>query len=178
MKKALLVVGMHRSGTSALAGALSILGVDVGQDLLPARTGENDLGFFELKQVHSFHEHLLLSGGRTWDTPSPLTSSWLDRFATKSVKRELAGILQRNFTRLRTLGREGPQALPAAADVARGSVGSGHRHGRNSHRSQTRSRGRLPGARETASLATSRAPCGSTTIWPPSVIVAACAGRF
>ena len=97
MKKALLVVGMHRSGTSALAGALSILGVDVGQDLLPARSGENDLGFFELKEVHSFHERLLLSGGRTWDTPWPLTPSWLDRFATQSRKAELSGILKRNF---------------------------------------------------------------------------------
>ncbi|MGB5550830.1 MAG: hypothetical protein WBO74_10085 [Thermoanaerobaculia bacterium] len=97
MKKALLVVGMHRSGTSALAGALSILGVDVGRDLLPARIGENDLGFFELKEVHSFHERLLLSGGRTWDSPWPLTTSWLDRFATPSFKAELASLLNRNF---------------------------------------------------------------------------------
>jgi hypothetical protein len=98
MKKALLVVGMHRSGTSALAGALSLLGVDVGEDLLPAKIGENERGFFELKEVHSFHERLLLSGGRTWDTPSPLTQVWLDRFATPSTQAELVGILERNFS--------------------------------------------------------------------------------
>ena len=97
MKKALLVVGMHRSGTSALAGALSMLGVDLGADLLPP-SGENELGFFELKEVASFHDSLLLSGGRTWDLPSPLTASWLDRFATQSSKAELANILERNFT--------------------------------------------------------------------------------
>ncbi len=98
MNKALLIVGMHRSGTSALAGALSILGVDEGTDLLPAKNGENEKGFFELREVHVLHERLLLSGGRTWDTPSPLTSSWLDRFATSSFKAELVEILKRNFT--------------------------------------------------------------------------------
>lgn len=98
MKKVLLVVGMHRSGTSALAGALSILGVDLGEDLLPAKSGENERGFFELKEVHSYHDRLLMSGGRTWDSPWPLTSSWLDRFATQSRKAELSGILERNFT--------------------------------------------------------------------------------
>ena len=97
MKKALLVVGMHRSGTSALAGALSILGVDVGEDLLPAKSGENERGFFELKEVHAFHDRLLLSGGRTWDTPWTLPPSWLDRFATPSSKAELIEILERNF---------------------------------------------------------------------------------
>lgn len=97
MKKVLLVVGMHRSGTSALAGALSILGVDVGEDLLPAKSGENERGFFELKEVHNYHDRLLMSGGRTWDSPWPLTSSWLDRFATPSSKTELRDILQRNF---------------------------------------------------------------------------------
>ncbi|MGB5296774.1 MAG: hypothetical protein WBP34_17670, partial [Thermoanaerobaculia bacterium] len=115
MKKALLVVGMHRSGTSALAGALSILGVDVGQDLLPARIGENDLGFFELKEVHSFHERLLLSGGRTWDSPWPLTTSWLDRFATPSSKAELASLLNRNFEASELWGVKDPrlcQLLP------------------------------------------------------------------
>ena len=97
MNKALLVVGMHRSGTSALTGALSILGVDIGTELLPAKSDENAKGFFELKEVHSFHERLLLSGGRTWDTPWPVTSSWLDRIATPSAKAELRGILERNF---------------------------------------------------------------------------------
>ena len=97
MNKALLVVGMHRSGTSALTGALSILGVDIGEELLPAKSDENEKGFFELKEVHSFHERLLLSGGRTWDAPWPLAPSWLDRVATPSRKAELRGILERNF---------------------------------------------------------------------------------
>ena len=35
-RKALIILGMHRSGTSALAGSLSYLGIDLGSRLLGA----------------------------------------------------------------------------------------------------------------------------------------------
>ena len=35
-RKAIVVLGMHRSGTSALCGALDLLGVNFGQRLAPA----------------------------------------------------------------------------------------------------------------------------------------------
>ena len=38
---AVLVLGMHRSGTSALARALNLMGVDLGDDLLRPRPTTN-----------------------------------------------------------------------------------------------------------------------------------------
>ncbi len=43
----LFVVGMHRSGTSALCAALAARGVSFGSDLLGPMAGVNDEGFWE-----------------------------------------------------------------------------------------------------------------------------------
>ena len=41
-----VVLGMHRSGTSALTKALELFGIDLGTDLLPPQD-DNPKGFFE-----------------------------------------------------------------------------------------------------------------------------------
>ena len=45
--RAILILGMHRSGTSALAGLLARLGVELGNDLYGADAEANARGFFE-----------------------------------------------------------------------------------------------------------------------------------
>ena len=47
---ALLVLGMHRSGTSALTRVLNLLGVELGDRLMPAGD-DNPLGFWEHADV-------------------------------------------------------------------------------------------------------------------------------
>ncbi len=49
-KKCIVVLGMHRSGTSAMTGLLSKLGASPGSDLLPANPS-NPKGFFENKKL-------------------------------------------------------------------------------------------------------------------------------
>jgi hypothetical protein len=71
----LLVTGMHRSGTSALAGALRAAGMYGGREAdQMATNAENPLGFSELRTVMDFNDRLLESLGWTWDAPatSPL----------------------------------------------------------------------------------------------------------
>ena len=55
---ALLVLGMHRSGTSLMANILRDSGVSLGEDLLGASEG-NPHGHFEDKAVLAFHERVL-----------------------------------------------------------------------------------------------------------------------
>src|SRR6185295_4653785 len=50
-KKIFVVLGMPRSGTSAIAHALNILGVDFGDSLTPADTLWNPTGFWEDKDI-------------------------------------------------------------------------------------------------------------------------------
>ncbi|MEA2029408.1 MAG: hypothetical protein U9N49_10590, partial [Campylobacterota bacterium] len=61
----ILVLGMHRSGTSALAGVLSLLDVYLGSSLMEANEG-NKKGYFENTILYKINEKLLASIGSSW----------------------------------------------------------------------------------------------------------------
>ena len=66
----IIVLGMHRSGTSMVAGALASSGVYVGRDEeLLADQADNPLGFWERRDVVDFDEHILLQSGGSWFNP-------------------------------------------------------------------------------------------------------------
>ncbi|MGA4533303.1 hypothetical protein ACPA1H_23480 [Ectopseudomonas chengduensis] len=58
----ILILGMHRSGTSALSGVLNILGVDLGSHLMQPKA-ENPKGFFENDLIFEVNEDLLAQAG-------------------------------------------------------------------------------------------------------------------
>ena len=58
-KIALIILGMHRSGTSALTGVLNLMGVSLGKELLQPQP-DNPKGFFENKEITLFNEKVLL----------------------------------------------------------------------------------------------------------------------
>jgi len=74
--QALLVLGMHRSGTSALTGMLELLGITLAGELL-AEESYNEKGLFENKRINLFHERLLGELQSSWDDPLPLSPDWL-----------------------------------------------------------------------------------------------------
>lgn len=64
-KTALVVLGMHRSGTSSVAGALALLGASAPQTLMrPAE--DNPRGFWESEVLAALNDRLLAAGGSTW----------------------------------------------------------------------------------------------------------------
>lgn len=65
----LLVVGMHRSGTSALCAALRACGASFGDRLLDPLAGVNDEGFWEDAEVVECNERLLAAAGGSWYAP-------------------------------------------------------------------------------------------------------------
>lgn len=71
-RRAILVLGMHRSGTSALAGALVHLGVAAPRSLMPA-TWENERGYFESMAFMVFHETILAAAKSCWNDWRPLS---------------------------------------------------------------------------------------------------------
>src|SRR5271166_5535385 len=68
-----LVVGMHRSGTSAVASALGELGLALPRegDLLGPRFG-NEKGHFESLSLMSLGDEALRLLGGSWDDPPEL----------------------------------------------------------------------------------------------------------
>ncbi|MBW2646293.1 MAG: hypothetical protein JRE23_08975 [Deltaproteobacteria bacterium] len=65
--KAVVVLGMHRSGTSVLTHALSVLGVYLGDQLISGRP-DNPKGFFEDLDLNAFNEELLEAMHCRWDS--------------------------------------------------------------------------------------------------------------
>lgn len=95
--RALLLLGMHRSGTSALARLLDGLGVDFGRGHLPAGPA-NELGFFEKAQVADANERLLQALGLEGASdPRPLPPRWLGHPACGPIRAELAALLRADF---------------------------------------------------------------------------------
>ncbi|MCT4372839.1 hypothetical protein CLG85_022035 [Yangia mangrovi] len=76
-RTAVVVLGMHRSGTSALAGVLSLLGCDQPATLMvPNRN--NEKGYFESNRIYQLHTQLFASAATSWDDWLPVSQSWLD----------------------------------------------------------------------------------------------------
>lgn len=70
-RKAVFVLGMHRSGTSALTRALNLLGLRLPDDLLPANHG-NRRGYWEPQAMMRLNERMLDRLDRVWFDPKPL----------------------------------------------------------------------------------------------------------
>lgn len=75
LKRVLLVLGMHRSGTSALAGLLCQLGFQAPDDLEPA-DAHNPTGFWEPRKIRAFHTALMDVCQSSWDDPLLPVLSW------------------------------------------------------------------------------------------------------
>lgn len=95
-KLAVLVAGMHRSGTSAVAGSLAALGIPMGLHLMPA-TQDNPKGYFEDLELVAMHEAILGAFGRRWNDPRTLPVGWLDLPAVREVERAMANWIDRTF---------------------------------------------------------------------------------
>lgn len=96
---AVVVLGMHRAGTSLTAKLLELAGVYLGDELFPAQPGVNDKGFWENRRVVEFNDDLLLATGSSWDDwlsfPSGCfaegSSLWFQRHLEKLLRRQFAG---------------------------------------------------------------------------------------
>ena len=71
-KKLIVVLGMHRSGTSAVMNALTCMGVSLGEELLPPGV-DNPKGFFEDKSFNSLNIEMLEKIGQHWFSLSLVT---------------------------------------------------------------------------------------------------------
>ena len=74
----IVVLGMHRSGTSAITRGLQVTGVDLGDKLLPSIEGNNSKGFWEDWEIVNFNIDILASLRSTWCSVSPFTKNQLD----------------------------------------------------------------------------------------------------
>jgi hypothetical protein len=94
VREAILVLGMHRSGTSALTRILEILGARTPKNQIGAGV-QNPKGFFEATSVARFNDRLLARQGLTWDclTGCPAAPGTV----AQEIFDEALGILEEEF---------------------------------------------------------------------------------
>lgn len=89
----ILVVGMHRSGTSLVARGLHAMGVNLGTRIDTAPHPSNPHGHWEHADVWPAQERLLIAFGREWhSSPGPLPPRWLEWPDTREVIDRFAAI--------------------------------------------------------------------------------------
>ena len=115
-----MVLGAHRSGTSALAGVIQRLGVDLGDHLLGPQEGVNDRGFWEHSDLVALHDRLLEKLGSRWDSIHPLPKNWWQSTDIKTISGEIADIVEKEFSNSQLWGLKDPRLcrlLPLWLDI-------------------------------------------------------------
>ena len=85
MKPPVIIIGAHRSGTSATAHALELLGLEIGQRLDSHK---------EPKAMQQLHDEYLRRFGASWHNPKP----FLDQMQGPEALRDCVNYLQSNVT--------------------------------------------------------------------------------
>ncbi len=91
----ILILGMHRSGTSALTGTLEKLGVHLGNDLM-VQNEYNPKGYFENNRLYKINEKLLAQCNSNWDDVF-FMSAKLELLKNSPLLEELKSTLQDEF---------------------------------------------------------------------------------
>ena len=117
-----IVLGMHRSGTSALTGLLHRLGFRLGDRLLEASTA-NEKGYFESVDILLKNEVIFSLLNSSWYEPLPLPDEWWTRPELESIKRDIAELLEQQFSGNRLWAIKDPRMcrlLPLWLDILAG----------------------------------------------------------
>jgi hypothetical protein len=104
------VLGMHRSGTSAVTRVLNLLGVHLGPpDRLTRPLADNPEGFWEHSGLVSVNDAILARFGGSWDDPPALPPGW-ERSETIADQRERAmHLLEADFSEAPEWGWKDPR---------------------------------------------------------------------
>jgi len=96
LNHALVILGMHRSGTSSVAGALAQLGAKAPSTLMPGHP-DNPKGYWESEVLTKLSEDVLESGGSSWSDWRPFNPSWTKSKAAKALSLSIVAALRAEF---------------------------------------------------------------------------------
>ena len=118
---ALLIVGMHRSGTSAVAGSLAQLGMPLGRRLIAAGE-DNPKGYFEHEEAVRLNDALLNGLDRSWDDPRYMPDGWMHSPAAEDARAAIGRLLAHDFSGVELFALKDPRMcrlLPLWLEVLR-----------------------------------------------------------
>lgn len=105
----LIVLGMHRGGTSAFAGLLHRLGYDLGPTVMQPVDGVNTTGFWEHLGAFRINEQLYSALGRSRFDPREMPQNWQSLPAFRSAVSDARGLIERDFSPTRPWAMKDPR---------------------------------------------------------------------
>lgn len=96
LKTAFVVLGMHRSGTSSVAGTLARLGPKAPLTLLDA-SEDNPRGFWESRLVVAQNDEILQAGGSYWRDWQAFHPERIDPVRTREIQEDISRLLNSEF---------------------------------------------------------------------------------
>ena len=93
---AILVTGMHRSGTSAIARTMSLLGARLPDDLVPANEG-NPHGHWEPTAIVDLNDRMLADAGSDLYSILDIEPSWFRTPRAQSFVAEASRVLAATY---------------------------------------------------------------------------------
>lgn len=95
---ALCILGVHRSGTSTVTRALSLLGAYLGPEAALIQSDSvNPEGYWERLDIFDFHERLLGELNLSWDTAMPPPPGWEQSTQVRPFREELKRLIMAEF---------------------------------------------------------------------------------
>ena len=122
MKRCIVVLGMHRSGTSLMTGLLQIFGVYLGGDLMEAVSDRNPKGHFEHNRIYRINEEILTELDSSWDDIKGLPKNWHKLKRISEYKERIKRIIKEDFGKLDMFGLKEPRIcilLPLYLEIFR-----------------------------------------------------------
>ncbi|GGY82411.1 hypothetical protein GCM10011613_28990 [Cellvibrio zantedeschiae] len=108
-KKLIVVIGMHRTGTSLITRGLQVMGVNLGDNLLPAMADVNAKGFWEDADINAFNIEMLHAINSEWDYLTPITEANIQQLQQQGFFLRAVEILRDKTAQARIFGLKDPR---------------------------------------------------------------------
>ena len=108
-KRIIVVLGMHRSGTSAVARSLPVFQVALGNTLMPSAAGNNPTGFWEDLEINALNNEMLRAIEDDWHHLSPIKSHQIAALRKAGFFNRAVGLLKKKVGNAPIFGFKDPR---------------------------------------------------------------------
>jgi glycosyltransferase involved in cell wall biosynthesis len=108
-KRLIVILGMHRSGTSAITRGLQTLGVELGGSLLSGLDGNNAKGFWEDVDLNALNIDILSAIGSDWHHLAPIEQSDVTLLIKKGYFLRAVDLLRQKVSNVSIFGFKDPR---------------------------------------------------------------------
>lgn len=110
-KRLIVVLGMHRSGSSTITRALNVLGVALGDRLMPPAGDNNAKGFFEDIDLNALNIEMLQALGSDWHCLAPIEPSDIESLHQKGFFLRAVVLLRQKTADVSIFGFKDPRVV-------------------------------------------------------------------